>query len=350
MTIHIEPLRTQDERIEAPAFESEWDNFAASQNGYTHFHRLRWRKVIERVFGHECISLVARDDERKLVGILPLVHVRSVVFGNYLVSMPFVNYGGPVGSEAAVKALVAEAVRVAKRRRVKLLELRSSIPLDTELDPSHRKITVLLDLPAKSEELFKQFTPKLRSQIRRPQKEGVTVRFGRDQLEPFFSVFARNMRDLGTPTQSLAFFEEIANQFPDDFWIGCAYLDGEPIAGGCGFRFGNQFEMTWASSLREHSRIAANMIVYWAFMERAISDGATLFNFGRCTPGTGSHRFKLQWGGFEQTLWWYGYAAGNGVTTPSPKDARYRWGTRIWRKLPPSVATRLGPSIVRYIP
>src|SRR4051812_10094432 len=118
MTIHIEPLGTQDERIEAAGFESEWDNFAASQSGYTHFHRLRWRNVIERVFGHECISLVARDDEGKLVGILPLVHVRSVVFGNYLVSMPFVNYGGPVGSEAAVKALVGEAVGVAKRRRV----------------------------------------------------------------------------------------------------------------------------------------------------------------------------------------------------------------------------------------
>src|ERR1044072_3067142 len=201
MTISVAAYGAED-RWDA---ESEWDTFAATQEGYTHFHGLRWRNVIEKVFGHDCTYLAARDAAGALIGVLPLVHVRSVVFVNYLVSMPFVNYGGPVGSTAGVRALVDEAIALAKHRRVKLLELRSGIPLDTHLKPSHRKITVLLDLPSAPEQLFKQFTPKLRSQIRRPQKEGVTMKFGRDQLEPFFSVFARNMRDLGTPAQSLAF-------------------------------------------------------------------------------------------------------------------------------------------------
>src|SRR5450759_5756532 len=108
----------------------DWDTFAAAQKGYTHFHRFRWRTVMERVFGHECVYLAARDGAGKLVGILPLVRVRSVVFGHYLVSMPFVNYGGPIGSEAGIRALVDEAVAVARRDRVKLLEMRSSVPLD----------------------------------------------------------------------------------------------------------------------------------------------------------------------------------------------------------------------------
>ncbi|HKR09478.1 MAG TPA: FemAB family XrtA/PEP-CTERM system-associated protein [Gemmatimonadaceae bacterium] len=350
MTIRVEIFGAEEEWDDSTGSEQEWDEFAATQNGFTHFHRLRWRTVIEKVFGHRCAYLAARDPAGKLIGILPLVHVRSVLFGNYLVSMPFVNYGGPLGSEAAIRALLAESVALARMHRVKLLELRSSIPIDTPLEASHRKITVMLDLPSTSEKLFKQFEPKLRSQIRRPQKEGITVRFGRDHLEPFFSVFARNMRDLGTPTQSLVFFREIANQFPEDFWIGCAYLAGRPVAGACGFRFANQFEMTWASSLREYNRIAPNMLVYWAFMERAIADGASVFNFGRCTPGAGTHRFKMQWGGSEHPLWWYGYAASNGVTTPSPHDARFSWGPRIWRRLPAPLATKLGPSIVRYIP
>jgi len=235
-------------------------------------------------------------------------------------------------------------------KQVKLLELRSSIPLKTALPASHRKITVMRDLPTAPAQLFNQFSAKLRSQIRRPQKEGITIAFGRDQLEPFFTVFARHMRDLGTPTQSLQFFREIASQFPEDCWIGCAYLGGQPVAGGCGFRFGDQFEMTWASSLREYNREAPNMLIYWAFMERAIADGARVFNFGRCTPGAGTHKFKMQWGGREEPLWWYGLAASEGVTTPSPKDARFRWGPRIWRRLPASIATKVGPSIVRYIP
>jgi FemAB-related protein (PEP-CTERM system-associated) len=350
MTLHIEVFGSEEEWDASTGSEEEWDTFASTQKGFTHFHRLRWRTVIERVFGHECVYLAARDSAGKLAGILPLVRVRSVVFGHYLVSMPFVNYGGPVGTEAAVRALVDEAVAVARRDRVKLLEMRSSVEIDTPLHVSHRKITVVLDLPDTPEELFNRFSAKLRSQIRRPQKEGVTIAFGREQLEPFFSVFARHMRDLGTPTQSLSFFREIANQFPDDCSIGCAYLAGQPVAGGLGFRFGDEFEMTWASSLREYSREAPNMLIYWAFMERAIAQGVKRFNFGRCTRGAGTHRFKMQWGGREEQLWWYGLAASNGVTTPSPKDGRFRWGPKIWRRLPASIATIVGPSIVRYIP
>jgi len=330
--------------------EQEWDDFAENQLGYTHFHRLRWRSIIEHVFAHECVFLVARADDGSIAALLPLVRVRSMVFGHYLVSMPFLNYGGPLGTPAGIRAVVDEATELARRDGVKLLEMRSRIPLEIPLPVSHRKITVILDLPNDQETLLRGFTAKLRSQIRRPEKDGVTVSFGRAQVEPFFDVFARHMRDLGTPTQSLKFFREVAENFPDDCWFGCAYLDGQPIAGGCGFRFGQEFEMTWASSLREFNRHAPNMLLYWAFMKRAIASGVSRFNFGRCTPGGGTHRFKMQWGGSESPLWWYRAAASATETTPSPDDGAFSWGPRIWRRLPTSITTTIGPSIVRYIP
>lgn len=328
----------------------EWDEFAVAQKGYTHFHKLGWRTVMERVFGHECVYLTAREPGGKLVGILPLVRVRSVVFGHYLMSMPFVNSGGPLGTEAGIRALVDEAMALAKRDRVKLLEMRSRVPLEIPLTVSHRKITVLLDLPKTKEALFKHFDQNLRRKIRKREKIGVTVSFGADQVEPFYEVFSRNMRDLGTPTHSLGFFREIATQFPDDCWFSCAYLDGKPVAGGCGFTFGNEFEMTWASSLRAYHREAPNLLLYYACMERSIAEGLTQFNFGRCTTGSGTHRFKMQWGGREEPLWWYDLAASNGVTTPSPTEGAFSWGPGIWRMIPVSLATRFGPSIVRYLP
>ncbi|HEX2602853.1 MAG TPA: FemAB family XrtA/PEP-CTERM system-associated protein [Gemmatimonadaceae bacterium] len=330
--------------------EEEWDAFASAHEGYTHFHRLRWRALMERVFGHECLYLAARDWDGALIGVLPLVRVRSLVFGHYLVSMPFLNYGGPLGSDKAVRALVDECMELARRENVKLLELRSRIPLSLSIPASHRKLTVVLDLAPSSSEQFKRFEPKLRSQIRRPQKEGVTVRFGPDQVSPFFSVFARHMRDLGTPTQSLSFFREVAEQFSEDSWFACAYLQGEPVAAGCGFRFGDEFEMTWASSLRMYNREAPNMLLYWACMERAINEGVKRFNFGRCSPGSGTHRFKMQWGGREEALWWYDFAASPDVTTPSPDAGAFRFGPRIWRRLPARLTTAVGPAIVRYLP
>jgi len=330
--------------------ESEWDAFAAAQAGYTHFHRLRWRQLVERVFGHECIYLASRDEHGRLNGVLPLVRVKSLVFGHFLVSMPFLNYGGPIGTEAGIRALVDAATTMARRDRVKLLELRSRIPLPISLPVSHRKITVVMDLPDKPEALFKRFDSKLRSQVRRPQKDGVTMRFGADQVEPFFGVFAQHMRELGTPTQPLRLFRAIAELFPDDSVFACAYLNDQPVAAGCGFQFGKEFEMTWASSLRPFNKHAPNMLLYWACMERAIAQGLTTFNFGRCTRGAGTYKFKMQWGGREEELWWYGAASQSDATTPSPNDGAYSWGPRVWRHLPTAVATALGPRIVRYIP
>lgn len=335
------------ERFQGPA--EEWDSFVRGKPGWTHFHLYGWRTVLQRIVSHDCPYLAARHPDGALVGVLPLVRVRSLIFGHYLVSQPFVNYGGPLGDPLAVQALTSRAVGMAEEAGAKLLELRSRVELPIDLPVSHRKVTVVLDLDPDPERTFKRFDAKLRSQIRRPIKEGVTVRFGRDQVAPFFRVFARHMRDLGTPTQPRSLFEDLADQFPEDMWVGCAYFQDQPVAGGVGFCWGKEFEMTWASSLQAHSRIAPNMLLYWSFMERCAKEGISLFNFGRTTPGSGTHRFKLQWGSREEPLWWYQRQAGL-AKTPSPDDARYAWGPRIWRRLPLSLATALGPRIVRGIP
>lgn len=341
MTLAVQPATT-------PA---EWDALVRRSEGWTHFHLWGWRDVIARTYGHECPYLEARDAAGVLVGILPLVHVRSVIFGGYLVSMPFVNYGGPLGSPAAVAALAAAAVAEAERRGVKLLELRGRVEQQLGLPVSHRKITVLLDLPTGDpDELFRRLPAKLRSQVRRPQKEGVDVRFGPDQVAPFYQVFARHMRDLGTPVQSRRLFESLAAAFPEDAWFACAYHGGQPVAAGCGFRWGDEFEITWASALREFNALAPNMLVYWRMMERCIAAGVRTFNFGRCTPDSGTHRFKRQWGGRDEPLWWYQWSPSGTAATPSPDDGAYAWGPRIWRRLPLGLANRLGPWVVRGIP
>lgn len=329
----------------------EWDVFVRAAPGWTHFHLHGWRSVMERALAHECIYLAARDATGRLSGVLPLVRVRSRLFGHYLVSMPFVNYGGPLGSPLAIAALADRAAEIARRDRVRLLELRSRCALPLALPVSHRKITVLLDLPSDDPDLlWKRLDAKVRSQVRRPMKEGVTVRFGHGQLPAFFRVFARHMRDLGTPTQSRGLFEAIEEAFPRDVWFGCAYLRETPIACGCGFRWGDEFEMTWASSLVQYKRLAPNMLLYWSFMERAIHDGARVFNFGRCTPEGGTHRFKRQWGTRDEPLWWYGLSSEPGAATPSPEQGSFSWGPRIWKRLPVPIATALGPRIVRGIP
>ncbi len=329
----------------------EWDAFVVRQPGYTHFHRYGWKRIMERVFGHETKYLAVRDGD-SLAAVLPLVRVRSRLFGHYLVSMPFLNYGGPLGTNDGVATVVRAASDEAGRSKARLLELRCRVPMPVDLAVSHRKITVMLDLPDDPDALLKQLGSKLRSQVRRPSKEGVTVRFGPDQVEPFYEVFSRHMRDLGTPSLPRRFFQAIASAFPEDAWFGCAWLDAEPVACGAGFQWGDEFEMTWASSLARFNRLAPNMLLYWSFMERAIAAGIRRFNFGRCTPDSGTHRFKRQWGSRDEPLYWYQWTpeGSTGASTPSPDQGKYAWGPRLWRHLPLGMARRLGPWIVKSIP
>ncbi|WP_434479839.1 FemAB family XrtA/PEP-CTERM system-associated protein [Gemmatimonas sp.] len=339
------------EQVDASAMAAEWDAFVQLQLGWTHFHLCAWQSVVRTVWKHETLYLTARNDYGALCGVLPLVRVRSRLFGDFVCSMPFVSYGGPLGSTEAVRALAQWAVEYSDTQRVDLLELRSYVQLPLDMPVSHRKVTVVLDLPGSgSEALMKSFDAKVRSQVRRPFKEGMEVRFGPDQVEPFFAVFSEHMRDLGTPTQPLSLFRTLAETFPDSALFACAWINGEPVAAGCGFRWGSEFEITWASSLRSHSRLSPNMGLYFAFMERMQQEGVVLFNFGRCTPDSGTHRFKRQWGSRDVPLWWYNRARSAVRKTPSPDDSRYSMGPRVWRKLPVPVATRLGPMIVRFIP
>ena len=327
-----------------------WDEFVSRAEGSSFCHLAGWRDIMSDVLGAECLYRVATNGGGEWEGVLPLVRVKSRIFGHYLVSLPFLNYGGPLGSPMARQLLVKDAVTGASRSRVDLLELRTRNGGDLDLPVSSRKITVVRPLPSSSEELMQSFPSKLRSQIRRPMKEGLTLRFGLDQCEPFYAVFAQTMRDLGTPVLPRTFFERVSATFPDLVVFGVVYRGDEPLAGGCGFVWRGEFEMTWAGALRASRTIAANMLLYWSFMERMIVGGVRMFNFGRCTPGGGTHHFKQQWGGADVPLPWYQYARNGAKAPPSPDDSAFSWGPRLWRRLPLPIANFLGPRLVRFLP
>ena len=329
---------------------AEWDQFVAQAAGATFCHLAGWREVMTDSLGHSCNYIVAANEAGEWRGVLPLVRVKSPLLGHYLISMPFLNAGGPLGSDDARVALVEWATTEAKRLRPDLLELRSRLPLPGGLTESKRKITVQRELPPAAEQLWKAFPGKLRSQIRRPQKEGYEVRFGPDQRDAFYSVFARNMRALGTPVLPAALFGKIAMVFPDLVEFGVVYHGSTPIAAGCGFAWRGEFELMWASSLREYNKFAPNMLLYWSFMQRMIERGVKVFDFGRCTPNSGTHAFKKQWGGVDVPLPWAQWSARNITSTPSPNQPMFKLAVACWSRLPLSVTNRLGPIIAKRLP
>jgi FemAB-related protein (PEP-CTERM system-associated) len=331
----------------APLSDSaEWDGFVANAPGATIAHLHAWSRITADVMRKEPRYLAAWDADGSIRGVLPLVRLRSLAFGERYVSVPYLNDGGPIGDPEAVVALRAYALEHECGPSARL-ELRCRVPLEGN-EPSGHKVTVLLDLPPEPATLWDALPSKVRSQVRRPTKAGMTMRFGVDQLSAFYDVWSHNMRDLGTPVLPRRFFDAVATAFPDHFIVGCVYREDEPVAAGAGFLFRDEFEITWASSLRAHSREAPNMLLYWEFMSRAIERGATVFNFGRCTPGESTHKFKLQWGGESVPLGWEVHGAS--ATGNGGPGHLARMASSAWRRLPLPVANLVGPVMARQLP
>ena len=312
-----------------------------------------WLHVLRSGLGHETFLLKAVD-ERGDCGYLPVACVRSLLFGRFLISLPYVNYGGPTAADATTKArLIDAAVELADRLDVRYLELRHEQAIDHArlTHTMTSKVVVRLDLPNDAEELWRRLNCKVRNQVRKGRKQGLEVVWGRGELLPdFYAVFARNMRDLGTPVYSPKLFRAILDQFPDRTELCVVRREGKPLAGALLLHGWGVTEVPSASSLREFNSTCANMLMYWHLLERAVHRGQQTFDFGRSTEGGPNHKFKLQWGGTTfQTNWQY-YLRRGGIGDMRPEAPRYHRAIRLWQRLPVSVSRWIGPLIARSIP
>jgi lipid II:glycine glycyltransferase (peptidoglycan interpeptide bridge formation enzyme) len=211
---------------------------------------------------------------------------------------------------------------------------------------------VVLDVvPNDYESTFKRFDSKLRSQVRRGEKEGIVVRFGRELASDYHQVFAEHMRDLGSPAHGLRFFEALADALGDRAWIGVAYLGNEPVAAGFAIENGREVEISWASALRRYQKISPNMALYGAFIRRTCERGLSTFNFGRCTEGSRTHKFKQQWGSRDERLSWYqDKLSALQTSLPSPEAVKYGAAIKLWQRLPLTFAEAIGARLIGGIP
>ena len=331
----------------------EIERFVRESDFSSLYHDYRWTGVVESSFGHKSYYLVCEDPDGRIVGSLPMVHMKSLMFGNFLVSMPYFNYGGvcsPLPSAQA--ALVEEAVRTAKSLGASHIEFRQERPMENGFPVKTSKVSMRLPLPESDEELWKSLPSKLRSQVRKPMKDGMTVRISRhDELESFHKVFSINMRDLGTPVYPVRFFKNILDRFPSQTWICTVSAGKTPVASGFLIGFKERMEIPWASSLREYNRSGSNMLLYWSCLEFACRSGFRSFDFGRSTVEGGTYRFKEQWGASQHPMYWH-YWMNGGKPLPelNPGNPKFRLAIAFWKKLPLPVTRRLGPLIVKNLP
>lgn len=342
----VHPLRTLED-------ESLWEQFVHKHPSASGYHTLAWKRLIEQIFGHRAHYLLCSDGAGEITGVLPLILTESRLFGRFLTSMPFFNYGGVLSvDEASTHALLEAASEFGRHIGASHIELRHTQPLSCAWPVRTHKVSMRLRLPADFETLWKGFPSKLRSQIRRGQKEGLSVRVGgEDCLDDFYAVFARCMRDLGTPVYGKAFFRSVVETFPKEVRI-CVVSQGvTPLAAGLVYGFRNVLEIPWAASDKRHSRLSPNMLLYSSLLEYACQQGFHEFDFGRSSLDSGTYRFKEQWGAKPlQLRWYYWIPDGHDIPQLNPGNPKFKVAIELWRRLPLPLTTWLGPHIVKYLP
>jgi serine/alanine adding enzyme len=339
--------------VTRPADVDQVAAYVARHAEATPYHDPAWLRVISEAFGHEAYNLVVADSAGAIVGVLPLAHFSSRLFGRFTVSLPFVNYGGILADDdVAAQALLDGAVAEVRRNGGAHLELRHTVQRFTALHPRRHKVAMRLPLRATGDEQWNALDRKVRNQIRKAENSGARVAAGGvELLESFYAVFARNMRDLGTPVYAARFFAKVLDAFPDRTRIFVVSVREQPVAASLVVWHRDTIEVPWASAIRDFNPLCVNVLLYWQMLRFAVERGLRVFDFGRSTPGEGTFQFKRQWGAQPLPLVWeYWTADGHSVPDLSPHNPKFELAIRSWQRLPVRIATAVGPFIVRNIP
>ena len=332
------------------AASAEWDEFVASRPDSTFFHLSGWRDVIKRAYGHECPYLAARD-AGGLAAVMPLAEIKSGLFGHFLIGNGFTVGGGPLASgEEALSELLDEVARMGRARQVAYVELRdfcaAPAPWQTRDD-----LYAGFEGPiaAKEDDNLKQIPRKQRAVVRKAREQGFEITVER-RARPFYDLYARTVRDHGTPVPPRRFFEALLEVFGQACEILTVRQDGRPISSVMSFFYRDKVLPYYTGSLPEARRIGANDMMYWALMRRAVERGATVFDFGRSKVETGPYSFKSNWG-FSPRPIAHQYLLIGRDTLPNlnPTNPRYAKLIAAWQRLPLPLANAISPFISRSL-
>jgi FemAB-related protein (PEP-CTERM system-associated) len=337
--------------------DKAWDRFVEQHPQATVAHLSGWGRIIAAAYGHLPVGLMAVEDGEP-VGVLPLIAMRSRLFGRRLVSMPFLDYGGvlvaPDGAPAGAieAALVREALAVAEETRSASLSLRQLYPVPLEHPTAADRATMLLPLTT-ADAMWKALPSERRNRVRKGEKNGLTAAWcGAEALDDFYRVFAVNMRDLGSPVHSRAFFRHMLKELPDTARVLMVRdRDGRAVGAAVCLFFRDTIMVPWVSSLREAFALCPNFVLYWEVIRHGCEHGYRVLDLGRSFKNAGTYEFKRQWGAQEHTLPWIFIDTAAGAAPSVERDtSRFAPFIRAWKRLPVPAANLLGPWVRRQVP
>ena len=326
-----------------------WDSFVQNCPEGTFFHRAGWQRVIEESFGHRTWFLYA-ERNGKIEGVLPLAQIKSRLFGNSLMSLPFCVYGGVVANSVEVaNSLTRSAVELAESLGVDVLEMRNQSVRQPDWAHKDLYVTFRKRIDPDPDVNMNNIPRKQRAMVRKGIKAGLKSEWDEGVIR-FYDAYSQSVHALGTPVFSRRYFELLCEQFGKDCRILTITKDERIVASVLNFYFRNEVLPYYGGGTAEARAVKGNDFMYWELMRRSAEEEIEIFDFGRSKQGAGSYSFKKNWG-FEPTPLHYEYHLVKAATVPevNPNNPKYQMFIKLWRKLPLGMTRWLGPHIVKNL-
>jgi len=319
----------------------------------TFFHLAGWRRVIERVHGHDPVDLCAWRGER-LVGLLPMMLCRGFFGSRQLISMPYATYGGPLGDDADVERLLVERARIlAQELAVGHLELRCMEDPGLDLVPNALYCTFLRELPRDPEGVLALMPKKARAEARKARdRHGLELSNGHWYVDDLERMFLLNKRSLGSPSLPGAHFRAILTEFERFVSVHLVRQGERPLSAVMSFAHGDTLIAYYAGTQPGADRsYSASNFMYLALQQWAVQRGFRRFDFCRSRVGSGAFEFKRHQG-FEPTPLNYRYhlVRRRGLPSFTPSNPHTAVLRAAWSRLPLWAARGLSERLARYLP
>jgi CelD/BcsL family acetyltransferase involved in cellulose biosynthesis len=344
-------------KIVSPAEDDLLNAFLAGCAGATVYHTPQWRDAVVATYGYEPMYL-AYTGGTGIEAILPLMLVKSWLTGRRLVSLPFSNVCGPVGSRDGVAALVERAVELRLELGAKALEIRTQAGLNTIDDARFIKltyyITYIVKMDSNPATLWESFKDRsVRKEVRQAAKKGIEVRDaeGPEDLSRFYELFSNLRLKHGVPPQPYAFFRNLWDHlWPEHLHLHVATFEGRHVASLMMLGFGTALYAGYIGSDPAYRSHRVHQMLLWKAMERGCLKGYKTFDFLRTPRNAQTLRyFKERWNAYEMDLEYLYHPRVAGTVSTIEETAKYRVMTATLKRAPKSVGKALGRAIFRHL-
>jgi len=341
-----------------------WNEWVGSNPWASFYHLWDWGEVLCKTYGYRRHYLGAkRGDE--IVGVLPLIYIRSRIFADKLVSLPFAEYGGPLltdpidssDKKSALTVLSERVSALAAGLGIDYVDLRQPrFPLSLRVPtyaskPLRRYVTFVLDLTKGESELWRRLDRKCRNAVRKARKSGVKIiNIDFEDVGRYYRLHLLTESRRGSPPHSEAFFRSVSEAFRQEgLRMTLALYDGKAIGGIMAFYFGKR--IYWFNNVldREYASLNSTNLLLWHLINWGIQNDFETLDLGQTRPeDMGTYRFKSGWNGREVPLQNRVFMMKN-VEIPDPLQRKYLILSRLWSMLPQALVSQVGPSIISNI-